>query len=43
MEIDRRMPKYIIREKEKSEKMRIRLERRVIGYEEKLEEAGGSE
>jgi len=35
--IDERMPWYMVREEEKREKMRTRLGRRAMGYEEKLE------
>lgn len=40
LEIDKRTPKYMVREKAKKEKMRTRLGRRAMGYEEKLEKGG---
>jgi len=41
--LDGRTPGYMVREEGKREKMRTRLERRAMGYEERLEKGGGGE
>lgn len=40
MKIDRRTPKYMVREKAKQEKIRTRLGRKTMGYKEKLKKGG---
>jgi len=43
LEVDGRTPGYIVKEERKRKKMRTRLGRRAMGYEEKIEKGGGSE